>query len=63
MVQHELRDWVWELGGHGQQVRFRLVAVLVGDELDIDGSAVRGSVAVGTESASDEINNTPFTKL
>lgn len=35
-----------ELGGHGQQVRFGLESVLVGDELHNDGSTIRGGVAV-----------------
>ena len=46
LVQHELGDGVGEGGGHGQKGRVGLVAALVGDELDLNGGAVRGGVAV-----------------
>ena len=36
-----------ELGGNRQQVRLGLVTVLVGDELDVNRSAIRSNVAVG----------------
>lgn len=39
LVQHELRE-------RGNQGRFWPVAVLVGNELDLNGSAIRGGVAV-----------------
>ena len=47
LVQYELRDWVGELRSHWQQVRLGLVAVLVSNECDMNGSSVRSSVTVG----------------
>ena len=46
LVQHELGDGVGEGRSHGQKGRVGLVAALVGDELDLNGGAVRGGVAV-----------------
>ncbi|MPC23818.1 hypothetical protein E2C01_016883 [Portunus trituberculatus] len=53
LVQHILGDGVGEGGGHGQQVRVRLVTLLVSHKFDVDRGSVRGGVAVAERSPGD----------
>ena len=63
LVQDELWDWVGERRCHGQHVRLGLETILVGDELDLNVLAFRGSIAVGAKCVLDKAYNTPPAKL